>query len=136
VFFEPVERTVLSAEISADITLKGEGYDDRVPAVCWYGRDAPAVPLRHNDTQTLFIVLCDEKTLTTYEHQYKKMPLERVIQPAIVFAKIHLYVVYEDNRILNLYWCVGINRTSEGLTAEFIEESVFEEAAMLSSQQE
>ena len=45
-------------------------------------------------------------------------------------------VVYEDNRILNLYWCVGINRTSESLTAEFIEESVFEEAAMLPRQQE
>ena len=125
VYLQPISGTVSSpVDISATITLKGEKYDRRINAGVWYGRDAAKVPLRRNETQTLFIVLFDGAFLA-YEHQYKNRPLETPVDAEIIYAHIHMFGEYDQTKTINLNWYVKLSRDDDSLTIQMLNEDSF-----------
>jgi len=127
-YLQPIPGTVGSpVDVSATIILKGENYDRRVSAAVWYGRDAAKVPIRRNETQTLFILLFDG-AFFAYEHQYKNRPLETPINAEIVYAHIHMFGEYEETKTINLNWYVKLSRGDDYLTIEKLDEDAFKAA--------
>ncbi|MGI8917151.1 MAG: hypothetical protein ACR2H6_01025 [Pyrinomonadaceae bacterium] len=121
-------KTVGNVDVSANMVLTGNQETTRVNAGIWYGRDSAKVPLRHNETQTLFVALYDQG-LTTYEHQHKQRPLETSIAGETVYVNVHVFVEYENGQNLPLDWYLRLSGSGKSVTAALMDEKVFKEQA-------
>ena len=132
-FCQPTEGTVNGIDLGAIITFRAPSYERIVDLGAWYLRDNPKVPFRHDEAQTLFLVLYDG-TFSTYENQSRAQPIENPIEPEVVYAHIRLFGQYPySNKTfpVSINFWVRLSRQGNQLIADNIDEPEFIAATRL-----